>query len=393
LPILQQINAVTLMNFRNMPRRPGSSLVIVIGIAGVVGVFIMLLAMANGCATTVANTRHRDRAIVLAAGVNAEASSNLTREDMQVILNAPGVQRTADGEILASAEVLKILRMIRKSTRRPGIVALRGIGTTGVALRPEIKVVTGRTFQPLLHELIVGKAVQSQFAGLEIGDEVTIRGTEWRIVGVFESGGSAQESELIGDAETLLSAYRQNRFQGATVRLAAPAAFKTFREALTSNPQINVDAMLEADYYDSQTALLRDSLFVVGYLISVIMAIGAVFAALNTMNSAVSARSVEIATLRAIGFAASSVLISVLAEAMLLALFGGTLGALLVWAVFDGHLISMMGRSTQIVFEATVSRSLAATSILLACGIGFVGGLLPGINAIRRPITVALQTL
>lgn len=394
MTMLRQMGAVTLMNLRSLPQRVGTSLVIVIGIAGVVGVLVSVLAMSTGMIRTMSNSGRDDRAVVLRNGSSDEASSVLTRDAGRLIADSPGVKRDADGKPIYSGEAIRILTLYKKDDGAEVNVILRGVGRQVLKLRPEIKLIAGRMFQPALQEIIVGKSAQGQFKGLEIGDKVTSRNRAWTVVGVFESGGDSHQSEAFADAETLMSDGRGS-FSSVTVLLESPAAFQKLKDVLTSNPALAVDVTREREFYANRSANISKVINVVAYVVGGIMAVGAVFGALNTMYSAVSARLREIATLRAIGFGATAMVASVLAEALLLACIGGAIGTLLAWAFFNGHVVSSSsgGIAGQLVFELTVSPQLIAIGIVWACTIGLIGGLFPAVRAARLPVATALRTV
>ena len=390
--MFRQIGAVTLLNLRSIPTRLGTSLVIVVGIGGVVAVLISVLAMATGFRETVAGTGRQDRAIILRGGSNSELASSLARDATLTIMDGPGVKKDEAGRPIGSAEAVVIVELPKKGDTTGANVTLRGVGPQNPALRPEIKLMEGRMFKPALHELIAGKSAQLQFQGLDLGGHITIRNTDWTVVGIFESHGDSHESELMADADTVLSTYQRNLFQSVTVLLDSPETFTGFKDSLTTNPALSVDVKREPEYYAAQSKQLSTVLTVIGYLVGGIMAVGAVFGALNTMYSAISARMVEIATLRAIGFGALPVVISVFAEAVLLAFAGGVIGALLAWLFFNGNSVSTLGGNfTQIVFPLKVSTGLLVLGIIWAVAIGVVGGLFPAIRAARLPIATALR--
>jgi putative ABC transport system permease protein len=392
MTLFREIGAVTAMNLAGIPSRLGTSLVIVIGIAGVVGVLISVLAMAVGFSKALHNTGRPDRAIIMRGGSTSELGSTISRDNALTILDAPGVRKTADGKPVGSAEELVIVDLPQKGSDSGVNVTLRGVGPEGFATRPEIKLVAGRLFQPAVRELIVGKSAAAQFKGLEIGSHIAFRDSDWTVVGTFESGGDAHESELLADAETVMSAYRRNLFQSITVLLDDAAAFDKFKDALTTNPTLSVDVRREPDYYASLSATLQRILFFVAYVVGGIMAVGALFGALNTMYSAVSARAVEIATLRALGFGATAVVVSVFVEALLLSLIGGVIGAVLAWAFFNGNSANTLsGNFTQLVFHLTIGLDIMLVGILWACAIGMIGSLFPAIRAARLPIAVVLR--
>lgn len=390
--MLKQTLTVTGLGLRGIPSRIGSSLVIIIGIAGVVGVLVSVLSMVVGFRATVENTGRADRAIVLRGGSNAELSSSMTREEAQTIMDAPGVKRDTEGKPIASAEAVVIVNLPKKADGSDSNVTLRGVGPKAFDLRPELKLVEGRMYQPAVRELIVGKSALRQFAGLEVGGRIAFRDSDWTVVGIFETGGDSHESELMADAETVLSAYRRNGFQSLTAMLESPEAFTAFEEALTTNPTLKVDVSSEPEYYASQSEQLSKILNFVGYFVGGIMAIGAMFGALNTMYAAVSARSLEIATLRAIGFSSGPVLVSVIVEALLLAVLGGLLGAALAWTLFNGNAVNTLGANfSQVVFKLTIPPSLIVLGITWACAIGLIGGLFPALRAARLPVVDALR--
>lgn len=394
MKMLRQVGSVTLMNLRSLPQRIGTSLVIVIGIAGVVGVLVSVLAMSTGMIKTMRNTGRDDRAVILRNGSADEPSSVIMRDGARLIADGAGVKRDVDGKPIASAETIRILTLYKKEDDAEVNMLLRGVGPKMPTLRPEVKLIAGRMFEPAVKEMIVGKSAQAQFKGLEVGDRVTNRTSIWTVVGVFESGGDSHQSEAFADAETVMSDGRGS-FSSVTVMLDSPAAFQQFKDDLTSNPALAVDVSKEREFYARRSASITRVINVVAYVVGGIMAIGAIFGALNTMYSAVSARLREIATLRAIGFGATAMVISVLAEALLLACIGGAIGTLLAWIFFNGHVVSSSGGGIagQLIFELSVSPQLMAIGIVWACAIGLIGGLFPAVRAARLPVATALRTV
>ena len=391
----RQTLSVTGVGISTLGQRIGASSVIVIGIAGVVGVLVAMLAMGDGFQATLQQTGSNDTAIVLRGGSSAELNSVLDRDSVNVITQAPGVARGANGAPVASAELSVVANLPKKGD--PGVeanVQIRGVGDEAWALRPNVKIVQGRRFKPGLRELVVGQGALRQFAGLEVGHQLRLAGQEWTIVGEFVSGDS-HDSELWGDAQTVAAAYRRgSSAQSVTVRLTSPAAFDTFKAALLTDPRLKVDVSTTRQYFTEQSAGLTKVIRVVGITVGVIMAIGAIFGALNTMFAAVAARAREIATLRAIGFRGVPVVVSVLLETMLLALLGGVLGGGITWLIFNGYTASTLGSNfSQVVFQFRVSPELLWTGIKWAMAIGFVGGLFPAVRAARLPVTTALREL
>ncbi|PZQ09551.1 MAG: hypothetical protein DI564_17645 [Rhodanobacter denitrificans] len=387
----RQAAAVTWIGVSTLAQRLGASSVIVVGIAGVVGVLVALLAMGDGLQKTLRSTGDTETVIVLRGGATAELSSGLSREDATLLAQMPGILRDAEGKPIVSPELVVVANLPKKSTGTDANVEVRGVGPQAWALRPNVKIVEGRAFTPGLREMVVGRGARAQFEGLEPGATINLNNQQWSVVGVFESG-DAHESELLGDVDTVSSAYRRSGYQSATVRLTAPEAFDTFKAALAADPRLKVDAKTTLDYYTAQSEQLTRTIRIVGIAIAAIMAIGAMFGALNTMYAAVATRAREIATLRAIGFRSPPVLISVMLETMLLALLGGLLGAGIAWAIFDNYTVSTLGANfSQVVFRFNVSPALLWTGVKWALAIGFIGGLLPALRAARLPVTTALR--
>jgi putative ABC transport system permease protein len=388
--MFKQLAAVIVMSLQTLPQRIGASSVIVIGIAGVVAVLVSVLAMGAGFRHTLADSGRADRVIILRGGSDAEVSSNLTRTDVATISNAPGLAKDADGKAVLSSELVTVVNVPKVGT--DANVTLRGVGLELTAVRPELKLVSGRMFRPAVRELIAGVGAAKQFRGLEAGNVLHLRNADWTVTGVFTSNGDVHESELLADADTVGSAIERNGYSSAVGLLASAAEFTHFKDALTTDPQLKVDVQRETDYYAAQSKPLAQVINVVGKTVAIIMAIGAMFGALNSMYSAVAARGLEIATLRAIGFGALPVLISVMIEALLLSLLGGVIGAALAWLFFNGHSVSTLGGAfAQVVFQLTVTRTLILTGIVWACIIGLLGGFFPALRAARLPVAEALR--
>ncbi|GAA0887771.1 ABC transporter permease [Rhodanobacter soli] len=391
----RQTLSITSVGISTLRQRIGASLVVVIGIAGVVGVLVAMLAMGEGFQSTLQQTGSDDTAIVLRGGSNAELNSVLDRDSVNVVVQAPGVARSADGKPVASAEQSVVANLPKRSDASvEANVPIRGVGDEAWTLRPNVKIVQGRRFKPGLRELVVGQGAMRQFAGLDVGRQLRLAGQEWSIVGEFTSGDS-HDSELWGDAQTVASAYRRgSSVQSVTVRLTSPQAFDAFKAALSGDPRLKVDVSTTREYFSKQSENLTKVIRVVGITVGVIMAIGAIFGALNTMFAAIAARAREIATLRAIGFRGLPVVVSVLMETMLLALLGGVLGGLVSWLIFNGYTASTLGANfSQVVFQFKVSPELLWLGIKWAMAIGFVGGLFPAVRAARLPVTTALREL
>lgn len=391
----RQIGAVTVMNLRSLPQRLGTSAVIVVGIAGVVAVLVSVLAMSTGMLRTLTRAGAEDRVIVLRNGSASEMGSNLARDAVRLIADAPGIKRDAAGKPLVSVETLRLVNLFKQSDGSEVMVTLRGVGPQALAVRPEMKLIAGRMFRPAVNEIIVGKAAKAQFRNMNLGDQITTRGATWTVVGVFTSDGSSHESELIADAETVNGADHRSGFASVIVRLASPQDFQKFKDALSANPALAVDVSREREYYQRQSETIGKVISVVAYVVGGIMAIGAIFGALNTMYSAVSERLREIATLRALGFGATAMVISVLAEALLLAFIGGAIGAALAWLFFNGHVVGTTagGVNGHLIFELSVSAQLITIGIVWACVIGLIGGLFPAVRAARLQVVEALRAV
>jgi len=375
------------MGLRAIPHRLGLSLVIVIGMALVVGVAISILSMSVGFMRSVNNTGRIDRAIVLSHGSQFEFASAISRDNAFAIADAPGVRLAADGKPIVSVEFLTGVLVSKKSDGLDAYVTLRGVGPEGFTLRPEIRLVSGRMYQSARHELIVGKSALAQFEGLEVGRLVPLADGDWTITGSFESNGDEHESELLADSETLLSAMRTNTFHSVTVMLKRPDSLEDFKAAIATNPTLAVDVFRETQFVKAQSKDLNGFLTLIAYFVGGIMGLGATFGALNTMYSAISARAIEIATLRAIGFSGTAVVASVLAESLLLAVSGAFIGAAVAWIAFNGNFHAIGG----LVFRLAVTPGLVALGIGFASTLGLVGGLFPAIRAASLPVADALR--
>jgi putative ABC transport system permease protein len=390
--MFKQLAAIVGMNLQTLPQRLGSSSVIVIGIAGVVAVLISVLALGVGFRHTLADTGRQDRVIVLRGGSDAELNSNLTRPEIAIISNAPGLKKDADGKALLSNETVTVVNMPKIDTGTDANVTLRGVGLKMTEVRPELHIDSGRMFHPAVRELIAGSGAAKQFRGLTVGSVLHLRNADWTVVGIFSSNGDVHESELLADVDTVDSSVERTGYSSAVGLLQSADAFTAFKDALTTDPQLKVDVQREPDYYAAQSKGLSNTISVVGNTVAIIMAIGAMFGALNTMYSAVAARGVEIATLRAIGFGAVPVLLSVMVESLLLALLGGVIGACVAWFFFNGNSVSTLGAAfAQVVFHLTVTRALIITGIVWAAVIGLLGGFFPALRAARLPVAEALR--
>jgi putative ABC transport system permease protein len=369
----------------------------VIGIAGVVAVLVSVLAMAQGFHQTLASTGRADRVILLREGSDAEMSSSIARGEAEQLANLPGVARDPDGRPVASAELLVVTDLPKKGQTDSSNAPFRGVQPLATALRDELRITEGRMFASGVREVIVGRKAAQQFEGLRVGAQISFRDSDWRVVGIFETGGDVHESELWADAEVAMSAFRREAFQSLTAKLedGGDAGIQAFRDSVASDPRFSMTVYREPEYYAKQSQLLATLINVLGYTVALFMAIGAVFGALNCMYSAISDRQVEIATLRAIGFGAAPVVASVLFEALLLSLVGGLLGGALAYAYCNGVTLSTLNFNTfsQVAFDFQVTPLLIVQGLVWALGMGLVGGLPPALRAARLPITTALREL
>lgn len=382
-------------NLRSVRARWVSAVVAVLGIAGTVGVFVAMLALAHGFRTTLVASGSADNAIVRRAGATGEIDGAVTLDEVRVIEDAPGVAHE-NGEPLISPEVVVIAAFPLRTTGTDANVQVRGVSPEVLKVRPKVKISEGRFFTPGLAELVVGKYASENYSGFDLGDTVKFGGEEWKVVGIFDAGGSAFDSEVWCDGRVLNQIYKRplNLFQDATVHLTSPDVYQQFKDSLTSNPQLNVQVDREIDFYAKESRALTTLITVLGFLVAGVMGIGAVFGALNTMYSMVAERSREIATMRAIGFRAGSITISFIFEALLIALIGGVLGCLVVLPL-NGLTTGTINWQTfsHVAFAFRISPALLTEGIIFALLMGFVGGVPPAIRAANRPVAAALREL
>ncbi|MGB0955819.1 MAG: ABC transporter permease [Panacagrimonas sp.] len=393
--MLKQIWAITSLNVRTIPSRAGASMVIVVGIGGVVGVLIALLAMAEGFKATLASTGSPDRALIMRSGSNDELASVMNSQSWNIVRELPGIKQDAQGEPLAIAERYILTDVPKRGQDTGANVVVRGTTTDVFRVRPEASIVEGRMFEPGKREVVVGRSAVSQYEGLEIGNQVEVRDGHWPIVGVFETDGDVHESEIWVDVNTLNSLLRQPIYATITAHLQddSPQTLQAFKDRITTDPRLNLGVQRQPDYYASRSVALEKFITILGYSVAAIMAVGAVFGALNTMYAAVSTRSVEIATLRAIGFNGVPVVISVMIESLLLALLGASLGAAVAYVIFNGYTVSTLNFQTfsQVAFSFRVTPGLLWQGIVWASVIGMLGGLFPAVRAARLPVVEALR--
>ncbi|HEY5972473.1 MAG TPA: ABC transporter permease [Pseudoxanthomonas sp.] len=383
--------AAARVGISSLPQRWGASSVIIVGIAGVVGVLVAMLAMGAGFEATLKQTGNDHTAILLRGGSQAETNSVITRDQSPLIGGLPGIAKDAQGRPAMSAELSQVVNLPTASTGEDANAQFRGVSDAAWTVRPNIKIVEGRKFNVGVREIVIGQGAKGQYRGLDVGKTIRLGNQDWTIVGVFASG-DAFESELWTDIETLSSAYDRRAYQSIIVGLDGKDGFKQLKAGLDADPRLKLDAQTTRDYYSKQTEGLTKLIKVLGTVIGAIMAIGAVFGALNTMYAAVAGRAREIATMRAIGFRGLPVVVAVMLETMLLALLGGILGGLIAWAIFNGYSVATLGSNfSQVVFQFKVSPELLWSGLKWALGIGLVGGLFPALRAARLPVTAALR--
>jgi putative ABC transport system permease protein len=382
-------------NVRSVKARWTSTIVAVAGIAGTVGVFVAVLSLARGFRATLVSSGSADNALITRAGATSEMTSGLSLDSVKIIQDAPGIARGPEGPLLTPEAVLMAPIPLR-STGTDANVELRGVSPNVLAIRRNIKITEGRMFRPGLSEIVVGKNAQATYSGLTLGSTIWLGSARWQVVGIFDAGGSAFDSEVWGDAHLLKGAYNRpdTLSQSVTVHLASPAALRQLKDSLTADPRLNVDVTREIDYYAKQSTRMTQLITILGGFVALIMAIGAVFGALNTMYSAVAERGREIATMRALGFGAAAVVFSFLIEALLISLVGGGLGCLAVLPL-NGLTTSTMNFQTfsNLAFAFKITPELLIKGIVFALAMGLIGGLLPAVRAASRPVASALREL
>lgn len=392
---LAQIAAITSMNVRNMSQRAASSIVALIGIAGVVTVLIGVLSIAEGFRAVLEISGSDQVAIVLRNGATDEMGSGLSQEQTRIIADAKQALRDEQGPIV-SPELYVVVDVPLKNTGTAANVPLRGVGPQAVKLRSNFKIVDGVNFTPGKFEVVVGKGASMQFSGLTVGSQLRLGNANWTVTGIFEDRGSVAESEIWTDATVLQGAYnRGTSYQSMRVKLTSPSAMQAFKDGLSTDPRLNIRVFSEKQYYAEQSKILVTLVSTIGSAIALLMGLGAIFAALNTMYSAVSSRTREIATLRALGFGSAPVITSVLAEGLLIGLVGGAVGMIVSYLAFNGVRASTLNFSTfsQLTFAFTVTPQLLVQGLIYALILGFIGGLLPSLRAAKLPITTGLREL
>lgn len=390
---IAQYSALTRFNLGTVRQRRGSAITAIVGIAGVVAVLVAVLSIAMGIVTMARQSAAPRNVIVMRSGSDTEMTSGLTGDEAKIIAEAPGIERSETGP-LASSELFVIINLPKRSTGTDANVPLRGVVPEAFAVREALEIVAGRMFEWGLNEVVVGVGAAREFSGLELGAQIEVGQDRWSVVGLFEANGGIAESEIWGDAAVLQSAYRRgNNFQSVYAKLESERSFQQFKDSLTTDPRLNVKVQTETDFYASQTTQMYRLISGLGSLVAALMGLGALFGALNTMYTAVSSRTREIATLRALGYRSGPVIAAVLTESLVLATIGGAVGGGLAYLAFDGLRTSTLNFSSfsQITFAFNVTPVLLLQGILYALSIGLVGGLFPALRAARLSIASALR--
>ena len=394
MSFIRQVLLVTNMNLRSILERSGSSLVIIVGIAGSVAVMVSLLAMAEGLSSTISSTGEEDRVIILRDGSSSELSSGVAMTELDTVSSSPGI-KSIDGEPMIAGELFAIIDLKKKGAESTSNLPIRGVQPASFKIRPEIEIVEGRNFTTGTAEIIVGKGANNQYEGLEIGDQIKVRDSFATVVGIFSSNGNVHESEIWADLAAAQGLFRRGASASSMIlKLNSPDSFDEVGLFVESYPNLELKVQSETDFYENQSSG-ADLIKVFGQVVGYIMAIGAVFAALNTMYSAVSTRLVEIGTLRALGFKGTTVLLALLIEALLLATIGGLLGGAIAYLLFNGYTVSTLagGSFSQTAFAFAVTGEIIQQGLTLALFVGFIGGVFPAWNAARRDITEALRSI
>jgi putative ABC transport system permease protein len=382
-------------NLESVRVRWRTALVAVLGVAGSVGVFVAMLALANGFRAAVVTSGSPHNVMVRRAGATSEIDSAVDLEQLRAIEDAPEIRRGPNGP-LVSAEVVVMAALPLKKTGTDANVQVRGVSLRALEVHDQVRVSEGRFFQPGLYELVVGRNAHHSYRGVALGDRVGLSGSTFTVVGIFDAGGSALDSEIWGDADVLIPAYQRPRgvYQSVTARLTSPDVLEPMKARLTADPRFTVQMELETEYWARASRMMTSLILGLGSLVAAVMGLGAVFGALNTMYSAVSERSREIATIRALGFGAAPIVISFVVEGLLIALVGGVIGCLAVLPV-NGLTTSTLNFQTfsHMAFAFQITPALLGLGLLFAVVMGLAGGVPPAIRAARMPVTVALRDL
>ena len=383
--MLRQIFIVSALNFRSLKGRFWQSMVIVVGLGATIGVLLSMMSMTVGLRAAYDRVGDPGRAIAVSKGADSEGGSSVSRDAASIISDAPGIARDVDGKPLSDRQ-LNIGVPVLRTNGTKGYTTMRGFGPKGVALRPEFHMVKGRMFQTGRRELVVGVGAQSMFRNVQIGDNVILPDGNWPIVGVFTTG-DILDGQLVGDTETMLTAFHRSAYNSVLVRLASHDSLDTFKKALTTNPALSLTVERHSDWYKKVSGQSTTILAVLAYIVGFVMAIGALFGCLNTMYAAVSTRAREIATLRALGYGAFPVAVSVVLEAVVLAVAGALSGAAIAWLLNDGRQATWGVN----IFHLSVPPAMVGLGVAWAVVVALLGGILPSIRAARRPVVEALR--
>jgi len=392
---ISQVGSVTKLSLQTIVERKGAAAAAAFGIAGVVAVLVGVLSIAQGFQHAMTASGSPDTAVILRSGASSEMMSILSNDDIRTIADTTGIARSAQGT-KASPELFVIINLPKKSSGTDANVPLRGVHAAAFDVHDEITMVEGRRFEGGRNEVIVGMGAVKEFSGLSVGSKLKVGRNDWTVVGMFSAKGGLSESELWTDASVLQAAYqRGTSYQSVYAKLTSVQAFDKFKDTLTTDPRLNVKVVREPEYYADQSTTMYNLVTGLGTLIAGLMGVGATFGALNTMYSAVSTRTREIATLRALGFGSGAVVISIIIESLFLALAGGVVGAGAAYLAFDGYRAATMNFQSfsQVAFAFSVTPGLLAKGIIGAMLIGFIGGLFPAVRAARLPIARALREL
>ena len=378
-------------SIRNLNQRRVSTVLTAVGIALVAWVFIFTLALAGGFEAALRSTGSPANAIIVRSGSTAELTSIITREVSAAIQSQPEIARAPDGQPLSTAELVVVWNLPRNSGTTTNVV-VRGVGPKSAALRTRIHLLAGRMFLPGLDEIVVGKMVSQRFQNCALGDHLKLAGREWNVVGVFDAGGAGYDSEIWGDVELFMPVFDRPVYQSVVLRLDDPSHLAALKKRLEADPRMSVAVHREDQFYAAQSGVLAGLLRSLGLFVTLIMALGAIFGALNTMYASVGARTKEIGTLRAIGFGRGAVLLSILIESTLLALLGGAIGCLLALPVRSFTTGTMsFATFSELAFRFDVTPAMLVSGLVFSAAMGFVGGFFPARKAASMPVVEALR--
>jgi len=387
MTMLKQISALTMMGLKGIPDRPLAALVTIAGVAAMVAVMAVLLSLGAGLSAGTSKNIGPDMAVVVARGAASDYMGSISRDAVNVVAEAPGVKKDAQGRPIVTPSVGILVDVLRKGSHEHGKINLVGIPAERFAGRGGNRLTKGRAYRPGLRELVAGRVAARRYEQLQVGDRITLRGSQWTVVGEFEADGAVSEGGLFGDAETILSAFNRNAFQQIEVQLNSAADFAGFKATIVNDPRAALDVKLQRQYVEEQTSQLTAVINFVGYFVGTVMALGAFFGIVNTMYAAIDARRREFSALRAVGFSRLAILVSITLESLALSLPGALLGVIAAWLLFDGH----VGQVSDLAFPITVTSGVALVGVGFTIAIGLIGGLVPAIASARQPLATALR--